>query len=355
MAENRPAGNKKPADKKPAQHREAGRNQKLKLLYLAKIFSEETDDSHGLTTPELIERLAQYGVRVERKILYEDMELLHDFGMDIIREKRGRSTVYFLGQRDFELSELKLLVDSVQAARFITPKKSGDLIKKLESLCSRYNAGQLHRQVTITGRVKSINEHIYYNVDMLHEAIEQGLQISFQYFSWNIRKEPELRHGGALYQVSPWALMWDDENYYLAAYNAAEDQIRHYRVDKMKNLSLLELPREGQDRFREFDLARYSNSLFGMFGGEETQVTLEADASMANVIVDRFGTDILLIPRENGRFRTTVTVAFSSQFLGWVFALGDKVRIVSPASAVEKVTEHLHRLAEQYGISNSLS
>ena len=335
--------------KNPAPRKDrAGRNQKLKLLYLARILMEETDDTHRLTTPELIERLRSCEVNCDRKTLYGDLEELRNFGLDIIGEQQGKNYYYSIGARDFELPELKLLVDSVQASKFITDKKSEELIKKLEKLCSRYNARQLHRQVTISGRIKSENESIYYNVDLLHEAIEEGRQIAFQYFQWNVRKEAIPRHGGAIYRVSPWALMWDDEKYYLLAYDAADDRIKHYRVDKMLSLSILESPRDGREQFRRFDVARYSRSLFGMFGGEEIKVTLEADDSMAGVMIDRFGKDIMMIPGKEGRFRTTVAVAFSDQFLGWVIALGDKVRIVSPASAVEQITERVRQLAAQY-------
>ncbi len=326
----------------------AGRNQKLKMLYLMKILSEETDDAHGLTMQELIARLAEYGVNGDRKTLYGDLEELRHYGLDIIAEQQGRNHYYHLGARDFELPELKLLVDSVQAAKFITDKKSKELIEKLEHLCSRYNARQLHRQVTISGRVKSMNESIYYNVDMLHEAIENGRQISFQYFQWNIKKEPELRHGGAFYRVSPWAMMWDDEKYYLLAYDGTDGRIKHYRVDKMLSLRMEEEPREGREQFRRFDIAKYGKSLFGMFGGEEVRVTLEADASMAGVIIDRFGKDIMLIPGRDGTFRTTVTVAFSDQFLGWIFALGGKVRVVSPDTVVEQISSRIGALAKQY-------
>ena len=326
----------------------AGRNQKLKMLYLMKIFSEETDDQHALTMPEVISRLAEYGVNADRKTLYNDFEELQHFGLDIISEQRGKNHYYFLGARDFELPELKLLVDSVQAAKFITDRKSKELIAKLERLCSRYNARQLHRQVTISGRVKSMNESIYYNVDILHEAIEKGRMISFQYFQWNVKKEAELRHGGMIYRVSPWAMMWDDEKYYLLAYDEADDRIKHYRVDKMLSLRIEDAPRGGQEQFRRFDIAKYSKSLFGMFGGEELRVTLEADNSMAGVIIDRFGKDIMMIPGKGGKFRTTVTVAFSDQFLGWVIALGGKVRIVSPKEAVDQIAVRIQTLASQY-------
>ena len=204
-------------------------NQKLKLLYLADILLTETDEDYPLTLREIISKLKGFDISADRKTLYQDFEVLREYGYDIISEKRGRSCCYFLGERSFELPELKLLVDSVQSAKFITDKKSGVLIKKLESLTSRHLAKQLNRQVVISGRVKTMNESIYYNVDRLHEAINCDRQITFNYFQWNIKKEQELRHDGKLYKVSPWGLMWDDENYYLVAYDAEEEIIKHFR------------------------------------------------------------------------------------------------------------------------------
>ena len=210
-----------------------GDHQKLKMLYLAKIFSEETDDQHALTMPEIIEMLARCGVNADRKTLYLDFDELRNFGMDIIAEQVGRNCYYHLGAREFELPELKLLVDSIQSAKFITDKKSNELIRKLETLTSKYEAKQLQRQVIITGRVKTMNESIYYNVDKIHDAINSGCQIRFKYFQWNVQKKMELRRGGIWYQISPWALMWDDENYYLITYDNYYDKIVHYRVDKI--------------------------------------------------------------------------------------------------------------------------
>ena len=204
-----------------------GPNQKLKLLYLMKIFMEETDDAHGLTMPELIGKLNAYGVNADRKTLYQDMEELRTFGLDIIGEQEGRKWYYYLGAREFELPELKLLVDSVQSAKFMTDKKSSELIHKIESLASRYVAKKLQRQVFITGRVKTMNESIYYNVDRLHEAIGTDSQIRFKYYQWNVNKEMELRRDGEWYQTSPWSLRWDDENYYLIAYNSEDGTLRH--------------------------------------------------------------------------------------------------------------------------------
>ncbi len=325
-----------------------GDHQKLKMLYLVKLFSEETDDLHSLTMPEIITRLAGYGVNADRKTLYQDFEELRDYGIDIIAEKVGRNCFYHLGSRDFELPELKLLVDSVQSAKFITDKKSKDLIRKLEALVSKYEAKQLQRQVLISGRVKTMNESIYYNVDKVHEAIGAGRQIRFKYFQWNTKKEMELRHDGKWYQISPWALMWDDEYYYLVAYDAEDDKIKHYRVDKMLRIAVTEEPRLGGELFKKFNMPNYSKSLFSMFGGKETTVTLVAANHMAGILIDRFGKDIDIIPVDEGHFRTHVTVSVSNHFLGWIISLGKDIRITGPETVVKQMREEVQRLAEQY-------
>ena len=219
---------------------------KMKMLHLIRIFSQETDDEHALTLQEIIAKLAAVNITADRKTLYTDFEDLRQFGFDIIAQQRDRTTYYHLGERDFELPELKLLVDSVQAAKFITTRKSQELIRKLERYTSVYQAAQLNRQVYIAGRIKAMNESIYYNIDRLHNAINAGVQIRFQYGQWNLNKEMELRRGGDWYQVSPWALTWDDEKYYLVAYDADADMIKHYRVDKMLRIKALDEPRQGQ-------------------------------------------------------------------------------------------------------------
>ena len=268
--------------------------------------------------------------------------------MDIIAVKEGRECFYHLGNRDFELPELKLLVDSVQSAKFITDKKSKELIKKLEALVSKHEGKQLHRQVVISGRIKTMNESIYYNVDKLHEAIGADAQIRFKYYQWNVEKKMELRKDGAWYQISPWGLMWDDENYYLVGYDAEDDKIKHYRVDKMLRISVTDKRREGKDAYKKFDLPRYTKSLFGMYGGEETKVTIEAENSMVGVLIDRFGKDIFIAPVDENHFRTTVNVAVSNQFLGWIMALGDGIKIVSPDSVMEQMRAEIRRLTKQY-------
>ena len=325
-----------------------GENQKLKMLYLVQLFSRETDDTHKLTMPEIVSKLAADGVNADRKTLYQDFDELRRFGFDIISEKEGKNYYYYLGSRDFELPELKLLVDSVQSSKFITDKKSGQLIKKLESLVSRYEGSQLHRQVIIAGRVKTMNESIYYNVDKIHAAIGADRQIRFKYFDWNLKKEMEPRYGGRWYQLSPWALMWDDEKYYLVAYDSKHETIIHYRVDKMTQIGILDEKREGHDAFGRFNIAHYTNTLFGMYAGDETKVTIEAENRLVSVFIDRFGKDIIIAPVDEGHFRTTVTVAVSNQFFGWIMAIDGDVKIVAPDSVVVQVKALIERLAEKY-------
>ena len=320
-------------------------NQKGKLLYLAEIFHRETDEAHGLTLAELTERLAAYGVQAERKTLYADMEELRRCGLDIDSWKEGREYRYRLASREFELPELKLLVDAVQASRFITENKSRSLIKKLESLVSVHDARQLQRQVLIAGRVKTMNESIYYNIDKLHTAIGEGKQIRFQYFQWTVEKKEALRRDGGWYCVSPWHLRWDDENYYLIAYDAEADRVKHYRVDKMKRITLLEAPRLGQERMARFDPAVYTRRLFGMYGGQPVRVTLEGENEMVGVLIDRFGKEVPVLPVDGAHFQAFVDVAVSPQFLGWVAGLGGGLRIVSPEPVVQKMQALVQRLA----------
>lgn len=323
-------------------------NQKLKLLYLMDILLERTDEEHGITMQEILDALKAHGITAERKSIYDDFESLRTYGLDVLMRKENRSYVYYAPNPRFELPELKLLVDSVQAAKFITAKKSNELIKKIEKLASKYEAGKLQRQVFVAERVKTENESIFYNVDILHTAIGENSKISFQYFQWNVKKEAELRRDGARYEVSPWALSWDDEYYYLIAYDSAAEQIRHYRVDKMLQIRATGEAREGQEAFRAFDPAAYTRKSFGMFGGREETVTLLCKNSFAGVIIDRFGRDVFMVPQSEGWFKTKVKVAVSTHFLSWVIALGEGVKIVGPDRVVEEMKQEIKRLQQQY-------
>ena len=326
-------------------------NQKLKLVYLMKILLEKTDETHSITMSEIIDVLQAYGIGAERKSLYDDLETLRVYGMDIIGTQEDRKYYYHVGNRQFELAELKLLVDSVQSAKFITEGKSNELIKKIEGLASQYEASQLHRQVFVNGRVKTMNESIYYNVDRIHTAIAENSRIRFRYFQWNVDKKMELRHNGAVYEVSPWALSWDDENYYLIAYDSIQGIIKHFRVDKMLNIESSGEQREGKQMFKSFNMAAYARKTFGMYGGVEEWVRIKCDNSLAGVMIDRFGKDVSMTRLNEKQFVATVDVAVSRQFMAWVIGLGDGAEIIGPESVVDEMREEIKRLAGQYGRS----
>lgn len=325
-----------------------GENQKLKLLYLLDILNKYTDDEHFITMQEIVKKLADCGVNAERKTLYNDLEELRTYGIDVIGEKDGLGYNYHIGNRKFELAELKLLVDAVQSSRFITKAKSKELIKKLNDLTSKYHAEELNHQVFVAGRVKTMNESIYYNVDLIHTAISEDVKIRFRYFMWNENKKQVYRRNGAYYSVSPWGLTWDDENYYLIGYDDEYEAIRYYRVDKMKKIVLSDEKREGRDSFKSVDMTVYSKKRFGMFDGEETEVELLCDNNMAGVIIDRFGKNTPFVKQDEEHFVALVSVAVSIQFLGWVMSLGDGVKIVGPESVVLQMQDEVKRLKYAY-------
>ncbi len=325
-----------------------GTNQKLKLYYLAKIMLEKTDEEHALTMPQIREELERYEVTADRKSLYDDFKALETMGIEVIMEREGKNYYYHVVSKQFEIAELKLLVDSIQASKFITEKKSNALIKKLTAFASQYEESQLKRQVVVQGRVKTMNESIYYIVDEIHNAITNNKRIRFEYLKWNINKEMVPRKDG-LYEISPWALTWSDENYYLIAYDAKVDKIKHYRVDKMRKLELLDEKREGREHFRAFDMAAYSKMNFGMFGGNETRVKLSFKNEMVGVLLDRFGKDISIRETdEPGWSETNVEVAVSGQFFGWIFGLGGDVKIKAPEDVVDKYKNELSTVLNMY-------
>jgi predicted DNA-binding transcriptional regulator YafY len=322
-------------------------NQKLKILYLMKILLENTDEEHDITLNEIIEKLRFYGITAERKSLYNDIENLRTFGIDIIGSQYERTFHYKVVNRQFELAELKLLVDSVQSSKFITAKKSKELIKKIESCASIYEANKLDRQVNVVGRVKTMNERIYYNVDTIHEALSNDKQITFRYFTWTVNKEMELKHNGLIYNVSPWALCWDEEKYYLIAYDNKENKIKHFRVDKMIEVNSINEMRKGQQEFSKINMSDYTNRLFGMFEGDMEKVTLYCNNSVANVIIDRFGIDVPIIKKDLDHFTVTVNVSVSKLFLGWIMSLPD-IKIISPQRVVNQMKTEIQRLQETY-------
>ena len=325
-----------------------GSNQKFKLYRLAQIMQEKTDDEHYITMPEIMEELANYDITADRKSIYNDLRDLSVLGIEVEGEPDGNRYHYHVVDRAFELPELKLLVDAIQSSKFITEKKSNALIKKLETLVSKYDAQKLQRQVFVSGRIKTMNESIYYTVDAIHNAISENKKIKFQYYQWNEKKEMELRHNGAWYHISPWGLSWNNENYYLIGYDSEEEKIKHFRVDKMLHIKRLKESREGKEHFKKLDMADYAKKSFGMFGGKERTVKLLVKNNLAGVIIDRFGKDVMMIPADAEHFTVSVDIHVSRQFLGWVFSLGENIKISGPEDVVEMMKGEIGSLVGQY-------
>ena len=322
-----------------------GTNQKFKFIYLMKIMQEKTDDEHSLTMPQIMEELEKYDVTAERKSIYTDFQdMTEKFGVEIIKEQIGRETYYHVGTREFELAEVKLLIDAIQSSKFITQTKSRELITKIKSFVSEHQAKQLQRQVYINDRVKTMNESVYYNVDDIHTAINQDKKIRFKYYKWDINKKLVPRHNGDWFVVSPWALTWDDENYYLVAFDDLDHRIKHYRVDKMMRISIEKEKRDGKEAFKNFDMAEYSKATFGMYQGQKTKVKIRLANYMCGVFIDRFGKDITFRPVDNEHSELHVDVNVSPQFFGWIFSLGKDVKVVGP----EEVVEELRAKTEEF-------
>jgi len=321
--------------------------QKLKIMYICKALLEETDEEHGLTMHQLQAMLKEHGISAERKSIYGDLEDLRALGIDI-ELRRGTNPTYHVLNRDFQLPELKLLVDSVQASKFITEKKSKELISKLEHLASRPQAKQLNRQVMVTNRAKTENESIYYAVDCIHEAINRDLKITFKYLDWTPKKQKEARHKGKVYLVSPWAMTLSEEKYYLIAYDEDRKEIRHYRVDKIANACLTEYRRGGAELFRDFDIAAYTNKNFGMYKGTEKTVELRCANELAGVIIDRFGENTLFTNLTSTTFNAHVKVFDSPIFYGWLANFSTNITVLSPESVRIGYAEHLRKILTEY-------
>ena len=320
----------------------------LKTFYLMQILLDRSDEEHPLNATALQDILrTEYGVTINRTTVYTEIAKLEDFGLDIVLQE-GRTKGYYIGSRQFELAELKLLVDAVQASKFITEKKSKELISKLETLCSKNEAKQLSNQVMIYRRTKTQNETIYYNVDMIHSAIYRGMQITYQYAEWTVRKDTELRHGGAFYEVSPLNLIWDDENYYLVGFDEKAGKMRHYRVDKIRNMRILDKPRSRQALDEMIDPVEFSKKTFGMFGGVDETVRFTGMNYLAGVMLDRFGTDIWMRPLDADHFSAVVTVTVSPQFFGWMAAIGKDLEIAGPEHVRKQYEEYLKGILEKY-------
>lgn len=319
-------------------------NQKLKLLLLKDYLEQYTDEQHPVTMSELLAYLAQNGISAERKSIYADMQALEEYGMDIVHSG-GKNAGYYLASRTFELPELSLLVDAVQSSKFLSERKSLDLIRKLGTLASCHDAKSLRRQVTVSGRVKTMNESIYYNVDRIHNAIAHNSQISFRYFEWGVDREKHFR--GDVRTASPYTLCMDSENYYLVAHTEAHG-ITHFRVDKMTSINETGVPRTVTEETKAIDPADYSKQVFYMFHGEKTAVRLRFHNSLAGVVIDRFGRDVMLIPDGDSHFCLATDISVSPMFLGWLASFGDRVKILSPERVIREYQELCRASLAQY-------
>lgn len=322
------------------------KSQKLKIIVLLKILMERSDEEHILAMTDIINALAEFDIIAERKSIYDDIECLRLLGYDIICRK-GKNMGYYIGARDFELPELKLLVDAVASSKFITERKSNSLIKKIEGLASNSQAKQLQRQVFVSNRVKTMNERIYYNIDAIHSAIADKKQISFKYFEYSVAKQKIYRKNGEKYITNPVALSWDDENYYLITYSEKYNELVHYRVDKMDSITILETV-VAPMKNKEFNIADYSKKVFSMFGGEEQEIKLRFDNSLVGVVLDRFGKDIHIKIIDDKSFEIYVKVAVSPSFFGWLFQFYDKVKIIEPHSMAEQFKDKVDAIKQMY-------
>ncbi len=321
--------------------------QKQKLLYIIKMLHEKSDESHPIKMEAIIDMLDREGIKAERKSIYNDMDTLRDFGYDIVLTK-GKNGGYFLAYRDFDVAELKVLVDAVQASRFITTKKSKELIGKITTLAGEHEAKNLKREVYVMNRIKSENEAIYYNVDEIHNAIENNKQITFKYLEYSVNKETVPKRNGKAYKVSPLALAWNEEKYYLIAYDEEASLIKNYRVDKIKDVVVTDEPRIILEKDKYFDVAEYCNRAFGMYCGDDETITVQFPNRLIGVVIDRFGKEINIYNLEADSFETRLNVSVSPQLFGWLTGLGTEVKIVKPERVVEQYKQYIQDIMKQY-------
>lgn len=322
--------------------------QKLKILYVMEYLLKNSDENHPVTTSQLIAYLNAQDIPAERKTIYSDIDALRDYGLDIIQVSEGKVHGYYIASREFELPELKLLVDSVQSSKFITHRKSLTLIKKIESLASIYDAQLLNRQVFVRNRVKTMNESIYYNVDAIHTGIASNRKIRFHYFEYTVQKERRLKRNGAWYTISPFALTWDDENYYMVGFDSEAGIIKHFRVDKMLDIEMTDEERDGIEAYAALDMAMYSRKVFGMFSGDEVHVQLRFENQLVGAVLDRLGREVMLVADGDDHFTVGVDVVVSPQFFAWVSGFGVAAQIIGPQDVVTKMAQHSRAVANLY-------
>ncbi len=305
---------------------------KLKVLYLLKLLQSESDEDRGVTMARILEYLEQQGVPAERKSIYRDIMILQRFGYDIEKNKK-KPVEYCLMNRDFDLAELKLLVDAVQSAHFISEGKTDKLIRKIESLTSRSRAGNLRRQVHYTGRVKTSNDHVYFTTETLHEAINQGVRVTFKYVDYDINKSIKQRRSGELYEISPYALVWNEDKYYVSGYYARYGGVRNFRVDRMKSVTATNILNYKPS---EFDLEDYIKSSFSMYTGEKVALDIQFTNDLIGVAIDRFGQDTSIHPNGSDHVFVHVSVLVSPVFYSWIFQFKGRAKILRPERIAEE-------------------
>ena len=320
-------------------------NQKLKILYILDYLERNSREDHPVRAAELIAMLdRQHRISCDRKTVYSDIAALQDYGVDII-SMPGKNGGYYIASRNFELPELKLLIDAVQSSRYLTEKKSRELIEKLCNQCNEQDANLIRRNVLVSGRVKSMNETIYYNVDAIQEAITQNVQIQFRYFDWDLGGKRRYREKE--YLASPYGLCQDNENCYLLAFSQRHG-VTSYRVDRMTDIMLTETTRLPCPELTGKALNEHANRLFQMFSGDTLDVKMRFHRDLINVVIDRFGKDTMLIPDGDEYFNFTAQVAVSPMFLSWVIGFGSKAKILYPASVVESCRKLCLESLNQY-------
>ncbi|MBR4929118.1 MAG: WYL domain-containing transcriptional regulator [Oscillospiraceae bacterium] len=322
-------------------------NTRERPLLILRLLMENSDESHPVSMDEILQMLEKEGIPANRKSVYQDIDSLTSCGYDVVTLKGARFG-YYLSSRRFEPAELKLLVDSVQSSRFITTKKTSELIRKIESLASRHEGADLQRQVYVTGRVKSMNESVYNNVDRISTAINSNSSVTFKYFDYDTSLKKVYHQDGVYYSVSPFALIWDNENYYLLGYDEPAGMMKHFRVDKMEHISVTGRKRTGTEHFRTEDLSGYSVMHFGMYHGELQNVRIRFRDRLAGQVIDRFGKDISMFPDTDGFFNIDVKVAVSPVFFSWIFSFGDDAEILGPTGVREEAARYLRKISSIY-------
>jgi predicted DNA-binding transcriptional regulator YafY len=295
-----------------------------------------------LSVSDLIKKLATHGISSNRKTLYEDIEVLKEYGMDIYTSKdAGAANRYHLASRDFEQPELKLLVDTIQFSQFVTPSKSKELIHKLSGLSSVHQAGQLERSVIITDTLKSFNESIYYTIDAIHNAILQGKKISFKYFNHTTDKKKSYRNDGKPYIVSPYTMACSNNNYYLIAFHEKYDDYSQFRIDRMEKITITDEPR--RELPKGFHMEKYVQKVFSMYNGELKEIEMLFDNSLINAAVDRFGKKAKLTKVDDEHFAVKATLSISPTFFSWLFQFGDKVKLLAPQDVKDELKAHAEK------------